>query len=371
MSFRYERRLPGLGYVRKTTGITEAGEFREFCGLMETAARHHPELVRMFRDGEISAQVLLFANQREMLSSLVPDGRLLLPLWGGDGAFERTFRKHRNADGLTVTRYRVSAAKFQRLTTGIETVRDLERVDYDELAKTWPGSPSDYMAFYRMLSAFLTLYLGGKRIGRHHPFRFKVMDLLPRKKEKSRTPAITPAVFRQLVSLTPDYAQPVYISLLITGMRVKSEFLRCAPEHLRQQVFEIDVPGTKTPESAAVIPVNPSLWHYIERSIPCPIAYGQIRKHWMRACLKERLATKKPDPTGRLNKKTGKVRLRYVGPTLHDIRHLTAQYMTNEGVPESAVAAFLRHTDLSTTRKYTTQQVRAETSAVIAKVIGL
>lgn len=363
MSFRYERRLPGIGSVRKATGLTDAAEFREFCGVMETAAKYHPELVRLFVDGELAAQTILFANRKEMLSGLVPDARLLLPLWGEDGAFARTFAKHRKADGTTVQRYLVSVKKFERLTSGLNVVRDLERVDYEELARSWPGSPSDYMAFYRMLSTFLTLYFGGKRIGRHHAFRFKVMDLLPRKKERARVPLITPVVFSRLVSLTPDYAQPVYHTLLVTGMRM-GEFMQCGKQHLRPNVFEIDVPGTKTPESAAVIPVDPAFWYYVERAIPSPIAYGQIRKHWMRACLKEGLASKKPDPAH-------PGRLRYVGPTLHDIRHLTAQYMTNEGVPESTISAFLRHTTVGATRRYTTQQIRVEASAALARVVSL
>lgn len=371
MSYRYEKRLPGIGSIRKMTGLKTKAEFTEFCGLMETASRYHPELARMFRDGEVSAQTLLFAGRQEALSALVPDVRTLLPLWGDTGAFERTFSRHRRADGETVKRYRVSVRKFERLVPGLSTVRDLETVDYEDLAKRWPGSPSDWMAFYRMMSTFLTLYMGGRRAGRHHAFRFKVMDLLPRKKENRRIPSITPAVFHRLVSLTPDYAQPVYWTLLITGLRSKSEFLACTKANLRPQVFEIDVPGTKTPESAAVIPVDPAMWHYIERAIPSPIAYGQIRKHWARACLKEGLAIKKPDPTGRLNPTTGKVRMRYVGPTLHDIRHLTAQYMTNEGVPESAIAAYLRHTDIATTRKYTIQQIRVEASSALVRAVAL
>lgn len=364
MRFRYEKRLPGLGPVRKMTELTDPDDIEMFKGLMLKLARHKPRLCEMFRDGEITATELLLADRDEGgLSRLEPDPRVLMHLWGEQGAFERAFRTHRKADGETVKRYRVSARKLERMGLSLTTVRDLETVDWDEVARVWPGSPSDWMAFYRMLSHFLTRHFGGKRTGKAHPFRAKVMDLLPRKAERKRVPAISPAIFQRLVSLTPDYAQPVYQALLLTGFRVRSEYLALTREHLRPAVYEIEVPGTKTEGSAAVVPVVPACWHWIDRAVPSPIAYGQIRKHWMRACLAEGLARKVPHPY-----KPGSQL--YRGPTLHDIRHLTAQFMTNAGVHESVVAAYLRHTHIATTRRYTTQQVRVEAAAAIARAVG-
>ncbi len=360
MSYRYEKTLPGFGQIRKVTGLTTQDDFDEFAGLLLTLARTKPKLVEMFRDGTLTATELLLANRDTDLSRLMPDARVLVPLWGEGGAFERTFRAH--PQGETVKRYRVSAKKFQGLVPNLGTVRDLADVDYDALAQSWPGSPSDWMAFYRMLSHFLTRHFGGKRMGRAHPFRCQVMDLLPRKKEHKRVPAISPAVFHRLVSLTPDYAQPVYQALLITGLRM-GEYLALTRDMLRPQVFEIAVPGTKTAASADVIPVDPACWSVIDRAVPSPIAYGQIRKHWMRACLTEGLATKAPDPT-----RPGK--LRYKGPTLHDIRHLTAQFMTNDGVPESMIQVYLRHSDLATTRRYTMQAMRQEAASAIARAVS-
>jgi integrase len=360
MSYRYEKRLPGIGPIRKMTGLSTRDDFDEFSGLMLTLARTKPRLCEMFRDGEITATELLLANRNTDLSRLMPDARVLMALWGQNGAFERAFQGHKQ--GATVTRYRVSARKFHLLSPGLHMVRDLETVDYEALAKAWPGSPSDWMAFYRMLSHFLTRHFGGKRTGRSHPFRAQVMDLLPRKAEKKRVPAISPAVFHRLVSLTPVYAQPVYRALLITGFRW-GEYEALDRGHLRPQTFEIEVPGTKTVNSADVVPVDPACWAEIERAVPSPIAYGQIRKHWAKACLAEGLATKVPDPC-----RPG--RLRYKGPTLHDIRHLTGQFMTNAGVPESMVQAYLRHSDPSTTRRYTMQAMRAEASSAIARAVG-
>lgn len=363
MSFRYERRLPGIGPVRKSTGLTEPAEIEEFKGLVRTLAKERPALLQMWVKDEMTATQLLIANREQRLSEFRKDPRILVTL---EEAFERAMGSR---EGETAKRYRVSMAKFRRLVPDVVSVKDLRTVDYGHLAKTWPGTPSDYMAFRRMMSHFLVKHFGGGLVGKLNRWRAKTMDMIPRKKERKRVPAISPAVFNRLVSLTPDYAQPVYRALLITGFRVRSEFLALKREHLRPQVYEIDVPGTKTPESEAEgMPIDPANWQWIELAVPSPIAYGQIRKHWMRACLAEGLATKKPDPTGRLSKETGQVRLKYCGPTIHDIRHLTGQFMTNEGVPDSMIQAYLRHSDPATTRRYTIQAMRAEAAAAMARV---
>lgn len=380
VSFRYEKRLPGIGPVRKMTGLTDPDEIEEFKGLMQTLVRSRPALVEMFRDDKLTAIELLTANREEGgLSRLQPDPRVLVALWGESGAFEQAFRRHRTKDGQTVRRYRVSAKKLERLgvlpvlpefeakyPAGLTpaTVRDLERLDWDAIAANWQGSPSDWMAFYRMLSHFLTRHFGGRRVGKAHPWRAKVLDLLPRKAERKRVPAISPAVFSRIVARTPEYARPCYRALLITGFRVRSEYLALGRAHLRPQVFEVEVPGTKTEESAAVVPVDPSCWPWLDAAVPAPIAYGQIRKHWARACIDEGLAVRAPDPY-----RPGKTR--YRGPTLHDIRHLTGQFMTNAGVPESMVQAYLRHTDPATTRRYTMQQMRSEAATAMARAMAV
>ncbi len=378
--YRYERSLPGFGPIRKSTGLDSAEDFEEFTGLLRTLARTRPALVRMWLDGQVSATGLLAANQEDGgLARLQPDPRVLAPLWGDDGAFARAFRRHPKHGGQTVRRYRVSAAKLQRLGVlpvspdheaaephGLApaTLRDLERLDWDAIAASWPGSPSDWMAFYRMLSHFLTRHFGGKRVGKSHPWRAQLMDLLPRKPERKRVPAISPAVFRRLVERTPDYARPCYYALVITGLRVQTEYLALTRAHLRPQVFELEVPGTKTPGSAGVIPVAPACWPMIDRAVPSPIAYGQIRKHWMRACLTEGIAERVPDPY-----RPGK--LRYQGPTLHDLRHLTGQFATDAGVPESKVQVYLRHENAATTRRYTVQQARQEVAQAMAQALGV
>lgn len=56
---------------------------------------------------------------------------------------------------------------------------------------------------------------------------------------------------------------------------------------------------------------------------------------------------------------------------LHDLRHCTGQWAINEGVAESMVQVFLRHSDPSMTRRYTVQQLRQEPAAAIARALGV
>jgi integrase len=370
MSYRYEKRLAGIGSVRRSTGLDDATEIEEFKGLVQSLAKTKPQLVRMFAAGDLSARELLLANREENLTTLVPDARVLMNLWE---AFEHAWGGHRKAADPTIRRYRVSALKLLRLgplprrdgsaPALLVTVRDLERVDWDTVAEHWLGSPSDWMAFYRMLSTFLTLHFGGKRTGRAHPFRNQVLDLLPRMKEHKRVPEISPAVFLRLMAHVPEYVRPCYHTLVTTGFRA-GEYLALAREHLRPDVFEIAVPGTKTEMSAGVIPVDPSLWPWIDAAVPSPVQYAWLRKHWARACLKEGLATLADNPFRPGMK-------RYSGPTLHDLRHCAGQWATNAGVPEAMVQAYLRHSDPTTTRRYTMQQIRGEVATAMAKVMRI
>jgi integrase len=167
----------------------------------------------------------------------------------------------------TVRRYRLSSAKLLRVAPQRQIVKDLDELDWDDLASRWPdkdgregkASPSDWMHLYRAVSRFLTVHLGGGRVGEHHPWRAKVMDLLPRKRERKRVPDLPPAVFLRVVARTPEDLRPAYVTLAATGLRL-GEFLALERSHLRAGTFEIEVPGAKTDDSAAIIPIDPKLW---------------------------------------------------------------------------------------------------------------
>jgi integrase len=138
------------------------------------------------------------------------------------------------------------------------------------------------------------------------------------------------------------------MTLVLTGLRA-SEYVALERHHLRPETFELEVPGSKTPGSAAVLPVEPAAWQWIDRAVPSPVGYRR-RWHWW-------------DCARRIE---GLPDLR-----LHDLRHCTGQWAINEGVPESMVQVFLRHADPTMTRRYTVQQLRQEPVAAVARVIGV
>jgi integrase len=343
MSIRLEKTLPGFGFVRKSTGLTAPHEFEEFVGVLLGACRSKPQLVRCWIGGELDALAILNAARCETLSQLIPDARVLAPL---PEAFERAWGLSRGGQE-TLKRYRTCVKKLLRLEPQLRLVRDLEKADWDGIAESWPGSNSDYMAMYRMLSTFLTLHFGGKRTGRAHPWRALVLDKLPRKAEQSRTPNITPALFRAIVAHVPEHVAPALWLLVLTGLR-RGEYFRLGRAHLRPDTFEIVVPGTKTDGSSATLPVAPSAWHYIEAAVPAPVQYKALMAHWKAACLKEKKDF-----------------------WLHDLRHAAGQWAVNGGMAEAAVQGYLRHEDASTTRRYTLQNARQEVAIAIAAAVGV
>lgn len=352
---RYERRLPGIGPVRRVTGLTDPDDITVFEGLMVELARTRPVIVEMFRDKLIDAHSMLRANREENLASLIPDARTIRPLWE---SIDRAWESHRKGEA-TRARYRTAIRKLQRLcplpaisggTFTPTSVAHLAQVDWDALAGIYGGSPSDWMALQRALSTFLTLHFGGKRTGRGHPFRLKVLDAIPRKAEQGRVPDISPQLFERMMRIVPDYVRPCYVTMVAAGLR-KGEYLALKREHLRPDSYAIEVPGTKTPGSEAVIPVTPEIWPWVEAAVPSPVQYKQLRLHFVRAC--RALGLSKPG--------------RYTGPRLHDLRHCTGQWATAGGVDEAAVQQYLRHRDPKTTRIYTVQQMRAEVSTVVSR----
>lgn len=356
MGYRLERVYDGVGRVRRRTDLTDKGEIREFLGLLEQLARQRPRLVEMFRDNEIGEYDLLRAAREERISAVLPDERLLVSL---DVAFEAAWNTSR-AGSSTLARYRRSVKRLQRLcplpsigghptpTVNLDRVLDLEDVAWDIVAAEWDASPSDYMNFYRMLSTFLTLHLGGGRIGRAHPWRLRVMDMLPRKSERVRMPSLTPTDFRRIVSEAPEHLRASYMMLALTGVRV-GEYLAMRREDLRPEAFSVVVRGTKTAESQALLPVDPSVWSWINLAVPSPVAYKALRDHWGRACQEAGLTD----------------------VHLHDLRHCFGQWVTLAGIPEPMTQAYLRHKDPTVTRRYTLAKLRRDVAEVIAKVIGI
>lgn len=231
----------------------------------------------------------------------------------------------------------------------------------------------------------------GRRQGMWHPFRLEVMDQLPRRKERQRKPDISVALFRRLMDRVPEHTRPVFWTLVILGLRVKTEYLRLIPDHLRPHTFGVLAPEAKS--AGAVLQVDPDLWHWILDAVPSPIGYQQLTRHWHAACLAEGVAKMVQVPcigrdlghwqSAELARHRRCTRLslpygprtppatveRYMGPTLHDLRHCHGQWLTAAGVAEAFVQASLRHQTPDQTRGYTMQEVRGRVAQAMAQLL--
>ncbi len=125
------------------------------------------------------------------------------------------------------------------------------------------------------------------------------------------------------------------------------EYLACQREDLRPHTHSLRVPGTKTDHSEAVARIDPRLWPWVDAAIPAPVRYKWLRVYWKRAC-----AT------------VGLVDVR-----LHDLRHCTAQWLTDAGRPGASVQQTLRHKDPTMTRRYAKQRSKGEDAHVMGRIL--
>jgi integrase len=148
--------------------------------------------------------------------------------------------------------------------------------------------------------------------------------------------------------------QPAYVALLATGLRV-GEYLACTAEHLLPLTFGLRVPGTKTKESRNTVYVDTAMWPWITAAVPAPVKYRWLRLHWRAACL----------GTGAAHLVNG----RYVGPRIHDLRHLFAQLATDAGESEARVQVALRHASPDMTRRYSKQRAKKDVAVAVGRAL--
>lgn len=343
-AIRFDRRFPGVGRINRSSGTSARKEFiRRDALLTQLADAGQLEALRAFQAGDLLIEHLIEANRAGHLSSnwLLRDVKLDQNLWDAlDELYGNT------TDRSTHHRYHSSARKFARVALAElgrhARVRDLRRVDWPAFRRRWGGSPSDWNHLRRMVSRSLTHWMGDV----YDPFRREVVKRIPREKELPRIPDITIPLFWEIFARTPDYAQPCYMTLVATGMRL-GEYLRCDKSHLSRATCSIDVPGTKTADSKARIFVDEALWPWIEAGIPAPLSEHWIRRFWKQAA-----------------HEMGKGELR-----LHDLRHAYAIFASDAGVPTAQIQAALRHAGPEMTRRYEMQRMRRTAAETVGRVL--
>jgi integrase len=252
----------------------------------------------------------------------------------------------KDAARVTVQRYKVSRLSLQKVAASLlpetATVGDLLGVDWGALAVEWPGSPSDWMNMRRAVSTFLSRHLGDK----YHTFRRTVVQKIPTKRERKRVPDLTPAMFWKIMKHARADVRPVYVTLVATGMRVRTEFLQCDETNLLPATKQIRVPHDEK-AGGRTVPVLPELWPWVVAAIPSPVQYKRLREIWIASC-----------------KKAG-----VTGLTLHDLRHCHGQWATDSGAALSDVQVSLGHTTLEMSSRYAAQKSAKRSAAGVAKAL--
>jgi integrase len=348
-SFRLDKRFaPPVGRLAIATGCTTRKAFTAAKACLERLEQHgRLDVLLALKERRVSVLQVVHADREDTLDALleqtVPPEQL--PLW----ATVESWLGPASGRGETVRRYGVSFAKLK--THVLQDVPEgapiaaLASIQWKQLAKAWPGSPADWNHCRRAVSTFLTSQLGDL----YHPFRRALMKQIPRKREVERVPDLDVATFWAIVQAAPAHVRPAFVTLVVLGLRL-GEYLRLRETDLHPITKTVSIPGTKTAGSAALVPVASELWGWVVAAVPAPVQRTWLRKYWKRA-----LAAVGADTSLRL----------------HDLRHLTAQLLVNEGRTEASVQTTMRHATASMTRRYAMQKDRGENAAALARALGV
>jgi integrase len=335
----------GVGRITLSSRTNDPKEFQRRDQLLTKLADNGQiDVLLAFKRRDLTIEQILNADREKGLKGADLLGQMALrkPLWT---AVEETLPLM-GASASTRKRYEVSLKALRHkaaLLTDSPSVADLERLSWQELRKEWGRSPADWNHLRRAVSAFLTAFLRDK----FHPFRRAVVTRIPTAIESARVPDVTPEVFLAILKHVPKRYQCIFITLVVTGMRV-GEYLRCTAFNLKPATLTVSVPGTKTSVSAEDVAVHRKYWRSVAAAVPAPIGYKALRRHWKAAC----------EAAG-------------VDVHIHDLRHCFGQWAVNAGVAESKVQSALRHKTASMTRRYTRTKEKGDAANAVGEALLL
>jgi integrase len=355
---RCDLRRMGVGKVQMSTRAkTEREHNRRVTLFYDLVEQGQVALLKALVAGTLSWEDLVDHRRRNhgrVGADALGDVALHQEVWEAVPAIVPTMGKRKS----TRNRYALSLRTAEALGDGVWPaiplrVRDLETVVWAGVRAAWPAeSASDWNHLGRAVRRFLRLYLGDEST-----FPRRVMKRFPWEVETERVPDLTPDVFWRVMAASPEALRPVWMTLVVTGMRVRSEYLRCAASDLMPNLPAVKVPGTKTAKSLGVVAVHRSLWKWVEAAVPSPLRYKWLRIHWCRACVAAGAGSwTEPD------EERG-----YSGLHMHDLRHALGQWATDQGVPTAVVQDQLRHQTEAMTRRYS----RMTNARQVADAIGV
>lgn len=359
----------GLGVVQLVTKAKTEREHQRRVVMFDVLVDDSQvEVLRALIEGRTSWEELRDAQRRGELkgSSILASVALERPL----GPAVTSALPRMGKAIVTRDRYEDSLNALQRQTlvpwprTPMR-VTDLAHVEWRRLAELWVTpkpdggagkSAADWNRLVAGVSRFVSIYLADPdrqpRGNKYHPFRLELMGKIEKLPESERVPDLSVEVFLAIVLALPEHIRPCVYTLLLTGMRDRSEYLRCTEEHKMPATTSVRVPGKKTRKSAGVVAIDPELWPWIDAGIPSPVQYKALRNHWKTACV----------AVGASSIVDGK----YRGLWLHDLRHALGQWAHDAGEPLSRIKEQLRHTTLAMTERYS----RTSATRSVAKALG-
>ena len=353
-AFQFDRRFPGVGRIKKSSGTSSLKEFQWRDGLLtKLFEKSAIEVLRAFKDGKITIEEIVEADRGN-------NAALSLQRLATTAALPKAIRDALPRMGTapaTRDRYERSLAKLLTVLPALQRgrVSDLAGVDWLLLSEQWPGGEADWNHMVRAVSRFLTVHLGDK----YHPVRREIVQRIPKKIETPRAPDQSAELFLRLVATLPEPAQPCFMTLALTGMRI-GEYVFADRTALRPETRSVRVGGKS---GAGMVYLTPEAYAIVSSAIPCPLGpaptpgqptskikrYGMMRRLWRKA-QKENGAT---------------------GLTLHDIRHLFGQTAADNNVPTAQTQAALRHKDPAMTRRYELPAHARQAAEVVARRLGI
>jgi integrase len=332
-TFRFDRIFRGVGRITLSSGTRRLAEFRRRDALLTKLWNQgRLDLLRSLAEKRLTIQDLVLADREERLGAMASELLGRRPLWPQVEAI--TGRYRRSWDAL----------KRAGVLSPTASVTDLAKVDWIGLERAWGKSSADWNHLRRAVSRFLTLALEDK----WHPLRRKVMAHFPIRIETDREPDLTVEDFIRTTTMISEPLRPAFWTIAITGLRI-GEFCALTRLNLRPKSHTVQVPGSKTKGSTRELPVDPRLWSWIERAVPCPVTHWHLRNVW-------RIARKAAG--------IGDVRL-------HDLRHAMAQWSTDAGADLPMIQAQLGHATVQMTGRYAKRKLRAQHAKIMGDLLSV
>ncbi|MBI5486508.1 MAG: site-specific integrase [Deltaproteobacteria bacterium] len=161
---------------------------------------------------------------------------------------------------------------------------------------------------------------------------------------------LTTEEFEKLIGALPAMRRPHVATMVYTGLRL-SEAERLRPNHVDVERRRLFVPGTKTEEAAAEIPLSASALPWLQAALAQRsegqktlfAPWGNIRRDLRAACVKVKI-----DPV-----------------STNDLRRTFSSWLEQAGIPRGTNARLMRHT---TTAMVDRVYARSAPDALVAAV---